>query len=229
MSAAWGLIIAFGSIAVITVLIVILAVKSSKNTKKRELAIELLAEEMGWMSEKNWKYSGLGAGFGDDLHKNFPYFKNSPAVISKNLVQGEINGATFRIFDCGTKFGRDFSFKTTVFVESNSLNLPSFSLSPEKFGGIFGGQDIDFETHPEFSKSYLLKSDDENLIRRLFDNSVLNFYGQNPGLTVLGNANQLLFFRGNDFELTPPQFKKLLDEALKTLHVFEAASRRINH
>lgn len=229
MSAVWGLTIALGSVVIIAILIVILAIKYTKNKEKRELEIELLAEEMGWMSEKNWKYSGLGTGFGDHLHKTFPYFKNSPAVISKNLVQCEIDGATVRIFDCGTKFGRDFSFKTTVFVESNSLNLPSFSLYPEKLGGIFSGQDIDFETHPKFSKSYTLKSDDENLTRRLFDNSILNFYEQNSGLTILGNANQLLFFRENDSELQPQEFKKLLDEALKTFHVFEAASRRINH
>jgi len=232
MSANWVLIIIFGSIAVITAIIIFLAVRMTKNQKKRESEIELLAEEMGWKSEKNWKYSELAIGFGKQLQETFSYFKNSPAVQSKNLAQCETNGAEVRIFDCGTKFGRNFSFVTAVHFQSGNLNLPSFSLFPEgvvrKIGGFFGARDIDFEAHPEFSKSYVLKSDDEQSVRRISDNSVLPFYAQNSGLTVLGNGSRLLFFRANDFELPAREFKSLLDEALKTFHLFETASRRIN-
>lgn len=77
----------------------------------------------------------------------------------------------------------DYSFQThsrkgtTVYTvalfQLARRELPEFELHPQgvlsKIAIAFGGQDIDFEDDPEFSKRFRLKGEDENRIRELFD------------------------------------------------------------
>jgi hypothetical protein len=46
--------------------------------------------------------------------------------------------------------------------------MPHFALRPEKawhkIGSWFGHQDIDFDSHPRFSSTYLLRGGDESAI-----------------------------------------------------------------
>ena len=59
--------------------------------------------------------------------------------------------------------------------------LPAFQLRPEhlfhKIGAALGFDDIDFDDHPQFSKAYLLRSPQEQAVRDLFNNDVLDFFG----------------------------------------------------
>ncbi len=58
--------------------------------------------------------------------------------------------------------------------------MKNFSFDSESFfhkiRNIIGYKDIDFDTHPNFSKNYLLNGEDENAIRNVFNEGVLYFF-----------------------------------------------------
>lgn len=60
---------------------------------------------------------------------------------------------------------------------------------------MFGYQDIDFDTHPVFSKKYLLRGAEEDSIRERFTGDVLNHLEQTKGLSLEGYGELLVMYR----------------------------------
>ena len=96
------------------------------------------------------------------------------------------------------------------------METPSFALRPEgmldKIGGAMGFQDIDFESHPKFSKMFVLQGPDENAVRSLFTPALLEFFEEKSGITIQTVPGGLLYFRGTR-RARPEEFKDLLAEA----------------
>ncbi|MEZ5057819.1 MAG: hypothetical protein R2879_12370 [Saprospiraceae bacterium] len=93
-------------------------------------------------------------------------------------------------------------FYTSVFfIQSKELGLPEFLMKPENFfhkiGSFLGMQDIDFEESPEFSNQYLLKSDDEYRLRKLFDEDMLKMFTVEKNWTLEGIGYFMVFYRHN--------------------------------
>ena len=57
------------------------------------------------------------------------------------------------------------------------------------------GQDINFDSHERFSKSYLLRGEDEDEIRKTFTDAVLSFYENQTGISTEAGRDQLIFYR----------------------------------
>ncbi len=91
--------------------------------------------------------------------------------------------------------------ETVGCLVSKRLRLPRFRLSPErpieKIASIFGAQDVDFDSHPAFSRSYFLNTNDEATVRSLFDSTVLDFFDRHTGFNVEGNADTLVIYQFN--------------------------------
>jgi hypothetical protein len=92
------------------------------------------------------------------------------------------------------------TYRQTVFyATSDRLALPSFSLRPENFfhrvAAAFGYQDIDLEGHPEFSRLFLLRGDDEAAVRAAFNDRVATFFERRPGMCAAGYGRELLYWR----------------------------------
>ncbi len=94
--------------------------------------------------------------------------------------------------------------KTVVCCESPALNLPRFVLKPEGrignwFRDVFGGVDVDFDSHPVFSKKYHLSGENPEAIHGAFSSEALSYLEQRPGLCVEGSGRQLVVYkaRGN--------------------------------
>ena len=81
----------------------------------------------------------------------------------------------------------------------------------DKIGSAIGFQDIDFESHPEFSKMFVLKGD-EDQIRRYFVPSILEFFEQYGGMNVEAKQGALIFFRTGK-RMKPENLKDLLGDA----------------
>ena len=121
----------------------------------------------------------------------------------KNMMQRTSDGMETRIYDYQYTTGGGQSSHThiqTIFqFQSERLRLPSFILRPEnvfhKIGQSFGYQDIDFESFPEFSDRYLLRGNDEALIRKLFNQEVITFFKSEKGIVVEGNNHVLIAYR----------------------------------
>jgi hypothetical protein len=91
-------------------------------------------------------------------------------------------------------------YQTVFFVESKDLGLPQFFLKPEHFfhqvGELLGlTQDIDFEEHPEFSKRYWLKGDDEDYIRHTFNKKVRHFFTVEKNWSLEGINYYMIFYK----------------------------------
>ncbi|MEO0394551.1 MAG: hypothetical protein AAF243_01035 [Cyanobacteria bacterium P01_A01_bin.137] len=189
--------------------------------RKRTEAIKQLANTMGF------DYREHPQAYLPNTIWQFDLFSKGRNRRLKHLIQGTQEEASISIGDyrytTGTQKNRTTHNQTVVFIESDRLNLPSFLLIPEnifhKVGNVFGYKDIDFDSHPEFSNQYLLKGTDEESIRSLFHEGVLNFYQRHPGTSTEGLDTLLIYYRkGQRFK--PDKWQNLLNEAIEAYEQF---------
>ncbi len=123
----------------------------------------------------------------------------------RNVLTGRAGEMDVRVFDYRYTTGggkNSHTWRQTVMLcESAKMRLPKFALRPEHFfhkiGQVFGLQDIDFDTHPDFSKRYLLKGDDEREIRKLFDTDTLSLYESHGKLSTEAAGHRLIHYHAN--------------------------------
>ncbi len=144
-------------------------------------------------------------------------------------MEGEANNAELAIFDYQYTTGggqSSHTYRQSVFcIWSPKLYLPQFSMRPEgifhKIGGAFGYQDIDFDSHPEFSKKYLLRGDNEASIRQLFNNNVLTNIESQQKISIEGGGNQLVFYKKR---IKPDDIESFMDEGFRFFKLFLEAT-----
>ena len=159
--------------------------------------------------------------------KPFHLFSQGWSRKIKNLMEGEANKVELAIFDYQyTTHGGQHPQthrQSLLFIRSPKLNLPDFSLRPEnvfhKIGSAFGDKDIDLETHPIFSKSYLLRGDNETAIRGLFNNELLNFIQSQQKISIEGSGDQLIFYRHKN-RVKPEEVESFMEEGFQVFDQF---------
>lgn len=181
--------------------------------KKRTEALEAVAREMGLE---------FSATKDDEVLAKiqvFSLFNKGHSRKMKNVMKAKTEIANLTIFDYKYTTGGGKSSHThqhTVFaMDSDTLSLPRFTLRPEglfdKIGAAIGFQDIDFDDHPEFSDSFVLKGDNEEAIRRFFDTEMLETFAQRKGIYVESAPRVLIYLRGG--RKKPEQIQEFMDEA----------------
>lgn len=89
--------------------------------------------------------------------------------------------------------------QTVYYGVSDNLDLPQFSLRPQRFyheiAKAFGYQDIDLETHPRFSAMFLLRGGDADAVRTAFNDAVVQFFEKQEGVCAAGMGRELLYWR----------------------------------
>lgn len=190
--------------------------------RKRTEAIRQVAEELGLTFYPSGDGQPLAALAGLYL------FSRGHSKKITNVMQGEANDVEVKILDYKYVIGSGKSAQTlkqtVVCFRSPELDLPNFSLRPEGFlhkvRAFFGYQDINFDTHPQFSKHYLLRGTNEASIRGLFHEGALSFYDDRPGLCTEGNRERLVFYRAGRRE-KPEQMRSFLAEGFEILALFK--------
>jgi hypothetical protein len=198
-----------------------LIVVNARLEKKRVEAMQRAAREMALA----FAPKDDGATFG--LLSGFHLFSQGHAKKITSLMLGEVSDMEVRIFDYTYTTGsgkNSHTFRQTVIAfRSPKLALPAFSLRPEnlfhKIGALFGYQDIDFETHPQFSKHYLLRGSDEEAIRSTFHDGVLEFFDENRGLCTEGSGPTLIFYRAAE-QVEPEAIRTFMEEGFKVAGLF---------
>lgn len=161
-----GLVIGF----IVLIIVIVIVVE-----KKRKEAWQQLASELGITYRKRGNMHNEFGGF-----KIF-YSKGSRHR-SKHVCQGDYNGVRLTLGDYTyTTYRRDSDgdrsssnhTQTILVIQDPELDLPhSFVRRQVRFfdflGSVFGGQDIDFDEDPEFSKAFVLQGDDEGATAELF-------------------------------------------------------------
>ena len=103
------------------------------------------------------------------------------------------------------------------------MRLPQFTLRPEhvfhKIGQVFGYQDIDFDSHPEFSKRYLLKGENEESVRWLFGDDALSFYESDRTLSTEAAGRQLIHYRSGK-RVNSEQIQEFITQGVRVLTLF---------
>lgn len=87
---------------------------------------------------------------------------------------------------------------TVIAFQSPQLQLPYFALYPESYfsflGELVGWNDIDFVSHPNFSKRYKLSSEDEMQVRHIFHPQLLTSFENMSDGSVDGGGNYIFVY-----------------------------------
>lgn len=215
-----GFLIILAIVLVITGLLVVLAIGANERRRKR-MRERLLQSG----------YSVRDVRVEEDL---------SPFVISRfgetgtidwRGMQIPVNGGTVTMFDylaqtIQTRGGKSqitqADHQTILLFDSERLDLPSFSLYPEKykrkFAQMAGQQEVDFEQNTAFPNGYVLQAADEAKVRMLFSSAIFNFINQKDGLCVEGAGQKLLVYRPKKV-VKPDQVETFLKDGVTLLEL----------
>jgi hypothetical protein len=154
--------------------------------KQRTEALAAAAQAMGFAFEPVGDLDVM-KGFGDLPLYNRGHSKRVSNVMSGKAGERELKLFDYRYTTGGGKNSHTFS-QTVALFPQGAAGLPDFVLAPEnilhKIGQMFGYQDIDFDSSPDFSSHYLLRGPDEMAIRSAFGAAALAYFGQERGWHV---------------------------------------------
>ncbi len=101
----------------------------------------------------------------------------------RNVMTGPFGGLDVTVFDYVYQAGKS-TMTLTLAAFAHDRQLPPFELRSEnlvdKINEAFAHNDIDFDSNPQFSKRYFLRSPDEQGSRRLFTPGLLAYFEQIP-------------------------------------------------
>lgn len=193
--------------------------------KKRTEKLAAAAEELGFEFLDKPDGGFLGPAANAELLKqghSHRYF---------NVLRGVTQDLKVVIFDfryvTGSGKHKQTHDQTAIAFQFEGPALPAFNLQPENFGHKiaqwFGSQDIDFDSHPKFSKSYLLRGPDEAAIRDLFQPPVLEFFEAESAACVAGVGNYVVYFR-HRVRIDPAKIRQLLEDGFRVYGAFRDRS-----
>jgi hypothetical protein len=178
--------------------------------KKRAAALQEAAAEIGFSFERK------GAVFRAELSPSLYLLRLGRGKTLSNVIRGP--GAT--LFDYRYQVGGGDSTQSisqTVAAFRFPPVLPEFHLGPEnilhKLAGAFGYQLIRFETHPEFSRRYLLRGPDEAAVRAFFRPPLLDYFQslpEKPVWNVEAAGPWLLLYHAKK-KVKPAELRSFLD------------------
>jgi hypothetical protein len=91
-----------------------------------------------------------------------------------------------------------YPVETFALIHSRKLMLPRFQLMPEGImDKLLDRVDVDFDSHPKFSRRYRLWGWSEPEIRQFFNPALLDFLAERPGWSLDGDGGWLLLHQEN--------------------------------
>lgn len=157
---------------------------------RRIAALQTKAEQLGFRFESAGDRSLVHRLAGFDLTAEYRSFGNRPVT---NVLHREEGQRQIAIFDYRMRKQHSSNnpiTMTVLLLESETLDLPAFTARPEslfhKLGSVFGGEDIDFPEHPEFSRKYLLRGQDEEQVRQIMTDEVIRTFEKHAGVGISG-------------------------------------------
>jgi hypothetical protein len=206
------------AVVAVLALIVGIAIVSSRLERRRTEELAALCQSFGMVFEPEGDLEALRA-LGD-----LPLFGHGRSKLASNVMSGQVQDRDLRLFEYRYTTGSGKSSHTwcqTVALFPHAAGgLPDFVLAPESFfhkiGQIFGYQDIDFDSSPDFSSHYLLRGPDEMAIRSAFSADALNFFGQHQGWHVEVKDHTVGIYR-SDKRAKPEEVPAFLAEAQEVL------------
>ncbi|MBS1850748.1 MAG: hypothetical protein JST79_07535 [Acidobacteria bacterium] len=185
--------------------------------RKRTQALTAVAMEIGfnfegetWRDEKQAPYVGMAL------------FKKGHSQKFCNIMTGSAAGLRVSLFDYsfttgGGKSSHTYSQTVAAFSKAG-ISLPEFAMQPEgvlqKIGNVLTHKDINFDSHPEFSRRCHLRSPDEERTRVVFTPALLSYFeglDRRKKWRVEGLDDCLIIYR-LDKKTKPQDFRAFLEE-----------------
>ena len=184
-------------VVVIISIIVIVRRVQKKRAAKRTADLQLVAADL------NLEFRGTGDETLQQDLAGFPLFNIGRAHKLTNLFVAETPALKISLFDyeytTGHGKSRRVRQQTVAAVQSGELVIPSFVLRPEGkldlVGSLLGRQDIDFQEHAAFSKTFVLKSENESETRTFFDKPLLDYFAAHGTISFETTQGAFLYFR----------------------------------
>ena len=203
----------------IVVLLALGAVAFAKaQARKRTAALRLVAQELGLTFIEN------ATSTPKDFQTELALFNRGRSRRTTNLMIGKWAGLQVRVFDYSFVTGggkSSHTWKQTVAAYATNLAFPLFEMRPEglldRIGDAFTHKDIDFDSHPDFSRRYLLRGNDPEKIRGLFSPALLTFCEELPQDAkwhIEGCGETIIFYR-LDNTVGPQLLKDFLDQTAR--------------
>jgi len=211
-------LIAIGAVAFIA----LIAVLSLYYEKRRRDGLRAVANSMGF------SFSEKDPGDVKRQLDRFHLFSQGRSRKIENVMRGSANETEVTIMDycytTGSGKSSQLHNQTVMCFRSDLMDLPDFALRPEnifhKIGGVFGLRDIDFDTHPGFSKHYLLRGSDEEAIRALFGDRLLTVCEERRGLAAEGAGDRLIFYRPSK-RVSPGDVRSFMADGFEVFEFFK--------
>ena len=187
--------------------------------KKRREGLMAVAEELGL----DFHPEGLHSV--QNEVQGFQLFNRGRSRKMRFLIEGDTDEVQIALFDYQFTTGSGKNSHThrqaVAYLGSPLIQAPPFSMRPEGLfdavGGALGFQDIDFDSHPTFSKMFVLKGEEEP-VRRFFQPQILEYFETKKGVSVEAKPGALIFYRPR-VVLRDNTVKDLLGEAYEVFGV----------
>lgn len=210
--------IAFAAFFVIAGFVLFLSFRAEKNRTENWRS---LAHDINFsFTEENDSLLGT--------YSNFKVFNKGHSQSIKNVLSGKNGDVDIEVFDyryvTGSGKNRSVTNLSICIMTVPNFSFPNWFLRQEYFlfdylGKMFGGQDINFDEDPEFSKSFVLQGYDEQAVRRLFTPDIrrgfLDFRSSLSCIEAQDNMIVIQQPRRKAKEMT-----KLLEDAYKVRDIF---------
>ncbi len=147
---------------------------------------------------------------------------------TKNMIFGQTEDVELAIFGyrytTGSGKHQQTHQQTVISFQSPHLALPEFELRPESFfhkiGKVFGYTDVNFDSHPLFSKRCLLRGANEAAIRDLFTPELLAFFEVQEGVSVEASKDGLIYYRASK-RIKPTDVRAFMEEGFRVYGILK--------
>ena len=152
------------------------------------------------------------------------FFPMSDSLSFRNVIERDVIGGHLLVGELNL----NDSSQTIAHFASDVLKMPSFILQPQSrsldlFSKVLGLQNIDFKSHPDFSRVYDLSATHPDHARLLFNNAVLAYFLRHPGLQVMSDDYRLIVFQpGRRCENA--EIEQFIGQATEVFTLFEEAA-----
>ena len=181
----------------IVVIVVLLVVMTRRRERERTEALQRVAETTGLAFQAKADLDAVRSQ--GDVH----LFERGHSKRVMNLMTGRVDDQHVAVFDyrytVGSGKHQHTETQTVVLLPAAKPSLPDLQMAPEnpliRIAEVFGYQDIDIDSSPEFSRRYIVKGTDEAAIRAALYPRATSYFGEHEGWTIEARAGTIAIYR----------------------------------
>ncbi len=180
---AWGLRALVGLAWLMFAVLIAVLWRLKRAGQRKSQALQTFARETGLSLEDEEEFS-FEDEFTDDECEKLQLCNQGDDKDLNWMMRGSTKAGKVLLFyysyEDTTRVSKETHFQTVAAFPRAGRDLPHFELRPErwsqKIAQAAGMKNMDFNSHSQFSKDWLLRGQDETAVRRLFSRDLLSFF-----------------------------------------------------